>query len=120
MARVTVSDDLLTVSLEGLDRLWALKGSITVPLRHVRGATADPGAAREPKGVRAPGLHVPGVAAVGTFHREGEKVLWAVHGGAGAVVIELVDEDYARLVIEVDDPRAVADEVNAAAQRAAT
>lgn len=42
----------------------------------------------------------------GTFHQEGEKVFWDVKDRSKAVVIELSDEQYARLVLQVDDPRA--------------
>jgi hypothetical protein len=58
--------------MEGLDKLWALKSKLTIPLAHVRGATVDPGILGEPKGVRAPGTHVPGVITAGTFHQDGE------------------------------------------------
>ena len=73
----------------------------------------------EPKGVRAPGLHVPGAAVIGTFQREHEKHFWDVRTGTHAIVIELAEEDYARLVIDVDDPRAVVDMINGAAAGAA-
>jgi len=117
MTRVTTTDEVLDVELQGLHRLWALKRRIRVPLAQVRGATVDPGMVSEPKGVRAPGLHVPGVAVVGTFTRDGERTFWDVGSGANAVVIELSGASYDRLVVEVDDPRAVADGVNRALAR---
>ncbi|MER7283444.1 hypothetical protein ABT369_54390 [Dactylosporangium sp. NPDC000244] len=107
MAIVTVDNGNLVVEIEGLDKLWALKSRLAIPLANVRGATADPGIAREPKGIRAPGAHIPNVITAGTFHLDGEKVFWDVHDPRKAVVIELADERYARLVIEVEDPRAV-------------
>ncbi len=79
------------------------------------GATADPGAADEPKGVRAPGLHLPWVAAVGTFHRDGRKTLYAVRSGRRTVVVQLdpgpSTSGCARVVVAVEDPRAVVDAV---------
>lgn len=105
MARVTVQDNDLVVTIEGLDKLWALKSSLTIPLRNVRGATVDPGIVKESKGIRAPGTHLPGVITAGTFHQEGERIFWDVRDAAKAVVIELADERYARLVVEVEDPR---------------
>lgn len=117
MARVSITDDLLTVELQGLHRLWAFKRRLRVPLAHVRGATADPGMARERKGLRAPGLHLPGAAVIGTFHRDGERHFWDVVGSAGVVVIELVDEAYDRLVVEVEQPRDVTDAINRATSR---
>jgi hypothetical protein len=106
MAQVRIDRDTLVVEVEGLDKLWALKSRLEIPLVSVRGATADPGIIKEPKGVRAPGTHVPGVITAGTFHIDGERVFWDVHDAAKAVVIELRDERYARLVVQVANPRA--------------
>ncbi|MEO6085355.1 MAG: hypothetical protein ABIQ18_19780 [Umezawaea sp.] len=105
MAQVHIDGDDLVVVIEGLDRLWALKSRLTIPLANVRGATADPGISADPKGIRAPGTYAPGVITAGTFHLDGERVFWDVKDSAKAVVIELADERYARLVVQVDDPR---------------
>ena len=117
MATVNIDGDTLVVEIEGLDKLWALKSRLAIPLVNVRGATADPGIAREPKGIRAPGAHIPNVITAGTFHLDGEKVFWDVRDARKAVVIELADERYARLVVEVDDPRAVVAMVERAVTR---
>ncbi|MFI1735262.1 hypothetical protein ACH40E_39790 [Streptomyces acidicola] len=106
MALIRIDGDNLVVVIEGLDKLWSFKGSLTIPLANVRGATADPGIATDPKGIRAPGSHVPGVITAGTFHQDGEKVFWEVKDPSKAVVVELADERYTRLVLQVDDPRA--------------
>ncbi|MGW2182373.1 hypothetical protein ACWCXX_30650 [Streptomyces sp. NPDC001732] len=106
MAHISIADNNLIVEIEGLDKLWALKSRLTIPLAHVRGATADPGIVKEPKGLRSPGTHLPGVVTAGTFHVDGERVFWDVRDPAKAVVIQLADERYARLVIQVSDPRA--------------
>ena len=115
MARIRTTDEALVVELTGLRPLWALKRRIVVPWQHVRGATVDPGAFAEPKGIRAPGLHVPGYAAIGTFRRKGERTFWEVRDQQRAVVVELTGEPYARLVLEVADPRGTVDAINAAA-----
>ncbi|MCA2227843.1 hypothetical protein [Nonomuraea aurantiaca] len=109
MAHLHADGDTLVVEIEGLDKLWALKSRLTIPLANIRGATADPGMIRTPKGIRAPGSHLPGVITAGTFHIDGERVFWDVRDPAKAVVIELADERYARLVIQVDDPRSTVD-----------
>jgi hypothetical protein len=105
MAHVSIVGDELIVEIEGLDKLWAMRSRLTIPLANVRGATADSGIGRSPKGFRAPGTHWPGVITAGTFYLDGERVFWDVHDPAKAVVIELADQRYSRLVIEVDDPR---------------
>lgn len=109
MAEVELAENTLIVHLRGMDRLWALKSRLQIPLTHVVGAEVDPQVAQGwRKGVRAPGTQVPGVITAGTFYQDGERVFWDVHDPERSVVIHLRDERYARLVIEVDDPTATA------------
>ncbi|MER5477729.1 hypothetical protein ABT026_12255 [Streptomyces sp. NPDC002734] len=99
--------NLLIAEMQGLDKLWALKSRLEIPLAHVRGATHDPGIAHEPKGVRVGGTYFPGVITAGRFRRDGEWVFWDVKNPEKTVVVELADEEsYDRLVVEVEDPRA--------------
>ena len=58
--------------------------------------------------LRAPGTNIPGVITAGTFYQEGEKVFWDVHDPHKTVVIQLRDEKYSRLVVEVEDPSTTA------------
>ncbi|XVU25655.1 hypothetical protein ACQPZJ_00940 [Actinoplanes sp. CA-054009] len=106
MAIVEIEGGSLVVRVQGMDKLWALKSSLTIPLANVRGATNDPGIVNEPKGVRNAGTYMPGVVVAGSFRREGERIFWDVRDPAKAVVIELADEHYARLIVQVEDPRA--------------
>lgn len=107
MTEVELTRDALVVHVQGMDQLWALKSRLEIPLAHVRGATHDPGMAREPKGVRVGGTHFPGVITAGRFRRDGERLFWDVKNPDKTVVIELAEaETYDRLVVEVDDPRA--------------
>ena len=109
MAEVELTENALIVHVRGMDRLWALKSRLEIPLSHVVDAEVDPGLAREwHKGIRAGGTHVPGVITAGTFYQEGERVFWDVHDPESTVVIHLKDDLYARLVIEVDDPASTA------------
>ena len=52
------------------------------------------------------GARVPGVITAGSFRQEGDTVFWDVHDPEKAIIIELADERYARLVVEVEDPSA--------------
>jgi hypothetical protein len=111
MATISIDGSDLTVDVHGLDKLWALKSRLTIPLAHIRGATVDPGIVGKSKGWRGPGTHVPGVIVAGTFHQDGQRVFWDVHNRDKAIVIELQDDTYQRLVIEVDDPRAAVEQI---------
>ena len=117
MATVTIEDDHLLIEVHGLDKLWALKSHLKIPLANVRGATVDPGIAMDYQGWRGPGTYLPGVITAGTFHQDGERIFWDVHDASKVVVIELDHESYRRLVIEVADPKGTADDIERALRR---
>jgi len=117
MAEVELAEDALIVHVRGMDRLFALTSRLEVPLSHVVGAEADPEEAhRWWQGIRTGGTHVPGVITAGTFYQEGERGFWDVHKPEKTGVIQLRDERYSRLVIEVEDPEAAIARVNEAAR----
>ena len=104
MVEIALDDGRLILEVQGWDRLWALKSRLEIPIEHLGGVSADPDATRGWKGFRAPGTYVPGVITAGTFHLDGERIFWDVHDPARVIVIDLVDERYRRLVVEVADP----------------
>jgi hypothetical protein len=97
--------DTMVVHVEGADRVWALKSRLEIPLEHVAGAhPATEDARKWLHGMRLGGTHIPGVLSAGRFYSEGNLVFWDVHDPDKAIAIELRDERYSRLVVEVDDP----------------
>lgn len=106
MARVTVDGESLEVTIEGLDKLLTFHSHLRVPLDRVAGVAMETDVLAEHAGLKAPGARIPGVIRAGTFYKDGARVFWDVHHGDRAVVIDLVDQSYDRLVVEVDDPDA--------------
>jgi hypothetical protein len=105
MVDLSVADGKLALHVEGADKLWAFKSSLEIPLEHVAGIRADPSIAHGWwHGLRAPGTHIPGVLTAGTFYQAGQRVFWDVHNPDNTVVIDLHDERYNELVVEVADP----------------
>ncbi len=51
-----------------------------------------------------PGTSIPGVITAGTFYQHNQRVFWDVHNPDNAVVIELRDERYNELIVEVANP----------------
>jgi hypothetical protein len=90
VAEVELTENALIVHVRGMDRLWALKSRLEIPLAHVAGAVTDPEVAQGwPKGIRSPGTHVPGVITAGTFYQEDGRVFWDMHDPDKTVVIHL-------------------------------
>jgi hypothetical protein len=105
VATLETTDTELIVEIEGADKLWALRSRLTIPLSHVAGAKPAQHEAREwLHGLRVGGTHIPGVISAGTFISHGERVFWDVHTPENAIAIQLRDERFGHLVIEVSDP----------------
>lgn len=115
MNTITLDGVELVITPRGLDKIWGFRREIRVPLAHVRGATADTGVADEPRGLRSPGLALPGKY-VGTFKKEGESSYWNVSDRRRNVVIDFNDEEFARAILTVKNPAEIQRAVNAAIQ----
>lgn len=107
MVELSIAEGKLKLSVMGADKLWALKSSLEIPLAHIAGVRADPEVAHAWwHGLRMPGTNVPGVITAGTFYQHGQRVFWDVHHPENTIVIDLHDEQYNELIIEVADPQA--------------
>jgi hypothetical protein len=107
MVVISVRGDKLRLQVKGLDRLWAMRSRLDIPLGAVRAARVDPEVARGLwKGVSAPGTHIPGFIIAGTFYQDDKRIFWDVKDPEKTVVIELVGQRYDQLIVEVSDPQA--------------
>jgi len=71
----------------------------------VKAVRADPEIAkRGRRGIRMLGTYVPGVITAGSFRQDGDRIFWNVNRPENVIVIELHDEPYAKLIIEVLEP----------------
>lgn len=112
MVDLSISGGALCLNVRGADKLWAFKSSLEIPLQHIAGVRADPEAARGWwHGIRMPGTNLPGVLTAGTFYQDGKRVFWDVHDPEKTIVIELHDERYDQLIVEVSDPQAAVEMV---------
>lgn len=116
MVDLSVEDGKLVLMLEGLDKLWALKSRLEVPLANVSAIRADPEITREKghTGLKLTGARLGERLIAGSFRQEGKTVFWDIHDPSKAVVIDLHDEHYAQLIVEVEDPAAAVASVEAA------
>ncbi|HET9182744.1 MAG TPA: hypothetical protein VFP59_11465 [Candidatus Angelobacter sp.] len=116
MVDISLADGKLILHVRGADKLWALKSSLEIPLQHIAGVRADPSAAHGwYHGIRMPGTSIPGVITAGTFYQHGQRVFWDVHNPDNTIVIDLRDERYNELIVEVADPQASVQLIRAAA-----
>ena len=115
MVDLSIADGKLTLHVRGADKLWAFKSSLEIPLVHIAGVRADPEVARGWfHGIRMPGTNVPGIITAGTFYEDGRRVFWDVHHPEKTIVIDLHDERYNELVVEVEDPQGAVKSIQSA------
>ena len=107
VASVRIDDQTVTVALSCTEKIEALHGDLTVPRTAVVGARAVPDGLAEVHGQQmATGWA--GVSTVGSvrdFARDFDLVTFAVcHGRRPAVVLDLADLPYDRIVVTVGNP----------------
>ena len=121
MARVVIEGGNVVVRLTRLEPVLALRRVIRVPLAHVTDVVVRP-----PEALASPrvlgftyrrGTSVPGLARAGSYFRPGEG--WSfllVFNPHRTIGIELTDEHYQRLVVQVDNetPEAAAERISMA------
>ncbi len=115
MTRIEIDAETLLVRVQGLDKLWAFKSELRIPLAHISGvARAAEQARKKSLSIRAPGTHVPGLITAGTYHTPEGKAFWDVRTADHAIAITLRDDRYVKLVIDVNDPAAEIGRIEAA------
>ncbi|MFD1466813.1 hypothetical protein ACFQ48_01150 [Hymenobacter caeli] len=109
MVKIEQQDDAVVFVVEGWHKLWALRSELRIPQANIKGARRDAQAAHAP-GLRMPGTHVPGFLKAGTFYLDGffdgKPSFLDVQHDANTIVVDLADEQFTRLIIEVEDPDA--------------
>ena len=106
MTTIELTDAELIVHVRGLDKVLSFKSEIRVPLAHVEGVAPASEEVAVAKGLRAPGISIPGLTA-GTFYGADGRAFWDVHDPDKAIVIYLQHDTFTKLIVEVDDPDAV-------------
>ncbi len=112
MVHYEITGDTLHLTVEGMDKVWALKSQLSISLRNITGVRLDGEIVKRWwHGLKIPGTSIPGVITAGTFYQDGKRVFWDIHHPQEAVVLSLDHETYDELVIEVEDPAAFVREV---------
>lgn len=115
MVAISVQGDTLVCDVEGMHKLWACKSRLEIPLEHVTGVQVRSEETQKWwHGWKVYGTDIPGVFAAGVFRANGKWVFWDVHHPENAIEIDLADDQYSSLLVEVQDPVATAERIRAA------
>ena len=108
MPTIEIVDGALNIELSGAEKFAALSGSLSFPMSHVHSVKVDEKVV-DHLGLRAPGVHLPGVIAAGTYYHDGDRQFVYWHHDEIAVVVNLTDEKYDQLILGVPGSKADAE-----------
>ncbi|MHB8324871.1 MAG: hypothetical protein ACYDEA_09530 [Candidatus Dormibacteria bacterium] len=116
MTEYTIEDGKLELTIEGADKLWALRSHLSIPLADITAVRSVADAQAEIRGgIKVGGARIPGVIQAGSFHYSDGSIFWDVHRPGHAIEISLEHEHYRALVVDVQEPEAAAAEISQAA-----
>lgn len=95
----------LAVRLAPLDRLLALRGDVVVPAHQIASIAAIADGLAAVRGLRAPGLGVPGSRKIGTWRRRGDVTVAVVRGRGPALEITTTGGAVNRIIVSAPDAR---------------
>ena len=108
MSTVSLIPGELTVELTTAEKVAGLHGDVRIPLTAITAVEVVPDALAAARGLRAPGLSLPGVRKIGTWRGRGARRFVDVRGGQPALRLHLEGQHYDELLIGHDDAAALA------------
>ena len=110
MALLQLRRPVLSLRLTRAEKIGGLLRDLDVPISSVRDVEVVPEPLSVLRGLRAPGLALPGIRKIGTWRRSGERTLVSVRRDQPAVQVRLEGQRFSALLVGSDR----ADEVAAA------
>jgi hypothetical protein len=108
MSTVTLTDSTFEVSLTPLEKLGGFSGDVRVPRRAITSVELVGDGLAAVRGLRAPGLALPGRIKLGTWRGRGGATFVAVRRGEPALRLELEGERYASVLVSTPEAEALA------------
>jgi hypothetical protein len=103
MLEIKKEADKFVFEVKGLHKLWALKSQITIPKENILKTYPNKEVFNWLDGLKMPGTHIPGVITAGTYIVKDDTIFYDVTDYSNCIVIELKDEHYSKLIIEVEN-----------------
>jgi hypothetical protein len=104
MVQITQNENEFVFKVMRSHKLWSFENKIKVQKGYIINAYK-----KEEKrifwiGWRMPGTYIPWLITAGTFIKNSERHFWDVCKSKNAIVVELKNSSFAKLIIEVENP----------------
>lgn len=111
MVTVTTINKTISFEIMGWHKIWSFQNKLSIPKDKIIKAYQDESEFTFWKGLRMPGTEIPRLITAGTFYKNGRN-FWDVSNKKNAIVITLRDHYFKKLIIEVENPEAVLQQIN--------
>ena len=113
MVAVTSNENEFIFDILGSHKFWAFENKIRVPKEKIIHAYQGKDEFTFWIGWKIPGTQVPWVITAGTYIKKGKRNFWDVCNKKNAIIVELKDSYYHKLIIEVENPELTISILNA-------
>lgn len=103
MVTIEIKDNKLVITVLGLHRLWTCKKQIELTREKIK-SVKPANQSLKPAFFRCPGTYIPGVIIAGTYYGRKRKEFWDTRLKGKAIEINLENDKYTKLVVDVEDP----------------
>lgn len=103
MITINRVENCFKFEVKGMHKLWAFKSQLIIPVDNILKVHQNTESIKGWKGWRAPGTNIDSIITAGTFYKENKKIFWDVVNIEKCIIIDLKDEEYNQLIIEVDN-----------------
>jgi hypothetical protein len=114
MPQVTIGAKSLKVDLSRSEAFWGMHRSLDIPAENISGAQALGQGWWKTLGLRIPGTALPGVIIAGTYIKKGDRAYVSWTRNKEVLQINLKNHRYNRILLGVDDAKALAEAINMA------
>lgn len=104
MVNITKAENEFVFEVKGLQKVWALKSEIRIPAEHVIKAYQDETQIKNFTISKILGTNMPYGLHAGTFHQDGGVIFMDVSEKKNAIIVDLKDEKYKQMIVEVQNP----------------
>lgn len=104
MVHIERSDTNFIFEVEGWHKILAFTNTISVPMAHIVDAYPNNEPLNLVSGLRMFGTGIPGVISAGTYYIQNNVIFCDVVNYENSIVVELRNEYYKMLIIEVENP----------------
>ncbi|AIN74646.1 hypothetical protein O8E88_002256 [Flavobacterium psychrophilum] len=100
MVKIITTENEFIFEVKGLHKIWSLKSNIKIAKKNIVKVYQNKEELKGFKGIKF-GTFIPFLITAGTYYYKGKRNFWDVCNKQNAIIVELKDSSYNKLIIEV-------------------